>query len=193
MAFEKSLFERLKKLEFRESDRDEFYAGSYPLFLEFFHKRIAVRTISEEDAKIGIFLVYGWMAPAKLDVRKLRNFQLAKPGLLKALSGVLDESELVHIVNFVGGSLIATSKYLHLMNPEQFGIWDRRVALAGYGHRHHYQIKRPKTYLEYLVDLRYLKLPDELLQRIKSLMPESTEMRLKEFALFHLGIQEAGK
>ena len=56
MAFEIDLVERLHKLEFRDSERDKFYAGTYPLFLEFFRDRIAVDSVTESDAKIGAIL-----------------------------------------------------------------------------------------------------------------------------------------
>ena len=190
MAFEKDLIERLHKLEFSRSERDEFYLGSYPQFLEFFRDRIAVDSVTESDAKIGAILAYSWMGQGKLKIASLENFGSAVNALLKAKSEKIDVTELQNIVNFVSGSLVGTSKYLHFLNPQCFAIWDSRVAWAGYRLKYNYQVEKPKYYIQYLEDLAELELPEKLSNIITARMPQATQMRIKEFALFQLGLQE---
>lgn len=190
MAFEETLVNRLEDVNFREDVRDKLYLGSYSVFLEFFHNRIAIASFEDNDAKAGVFLVYSWMAQAVLSIDSLGNFGSAKSALLKAQSSDISIDEFRSVRDFVGGSLIATSKYLHLMNPDRYAIWDRRVAWAGYRFQYPYQYNKEQRYAQYLSDLRELVLPTHLRKRISEFLPNATEMRAKEFALFHLGIAE---
>jgi hypothetical protein len=171
MAFEKDLVDRLHKLVFRDSETDEFYAGTYPIFLEFFRDRIAVDSVTESDAKIGAILAYSWMGQGKLKIASLENFGSAVNALLKAKSEKIDVTELQNIVNFVSGSLVGTSKYLHFLNPQCFAIWDSRVAWAGYRLKYNYQVEKPKHYIQYLEDLAELELPEKLSNIIMARIP----------------------
>ena len=190
MAFEKTLLDRLLNVEISESAKDRFYAGSYNVFLEFFRNRIAIKAFEDNGAKIGVFLVYSWMARAVLEINSIQNLGPAKPAIMKACLGDISIGELNLIKDFVGGSLIATSKFLHFLNPENFAIWDSNVAFAAYRFKHRYQYNSNAKYLEYLSDLKTLKLPDDLRKRVLLFLPNSSEARVKEFALFHLGITE---
>ena len=129
------------------------------------------------------------MGRGKLKIASLEKFGTAVNTLSKARSEKIDVTELQNIVNFVSGSLVGTSKYLHFLNPKCFAMWDSNVAWAGYRHNQ-YQRNKPEAYLQYLEDLPSLKLPKDLAERIVDRMPKATEMRVKEFALFQLGIQE---
>lgn len=187
MAFETDLVERLQKFQFRDSEKDKFHLGTYPLFLEFFRDRIAVDSVTESDAKIGAILAYSWMGRGKPKIASLEKFGSAVNALSKARSEKINVSELQNIVNFVSGSLVGTSKFLHFLNPKCFAIWDSNVARAGYRRQNTTSLKR---YLEYLEDLTELRLPKAVSNKISILMPKATEMRIKEFALFQLGIKE---
>jgi hypothetical protein len=189
VAFEKDLIERLHKLEFSSSERDKFYEGTYPLFLEFFRDRIAVDAVTESDAKIGVILAYSWMGRGEVKISHLNSFQDAETALTKAKLGKISLNELKCITNFVSGSLVGTSKYLHFLNPKCFAMWDTNVAWASYRHNR-YQLNKPEAYLQYLEDLPSLKLPKDLAERTLDRMPKATEMRVKEFALFQLGLKE---
>lgn len=191
MAFEPSLQARLSNLEIRNTPNDVTYLATYPLFVDYFQKRIVVPDLAENDAKIAVTLVYAWMAPAKLNAHQWINFGAAKDALQElASSDELTLDQLEGIKSFVGGSLIATSKFLHLFDPCRFAIWDRRVAWAGYRYAHYHRYNRDDLYLIYLEDLRALELPSRASTLVSDTIGEATEMRRKEFALFHLGVQE---
>src|SRR5699024_5282001 len=129
MAFETTLPQRLSKLEIRDTTIDATYRDTYPLFIEYFQKRIAVPDLDENDARLAGVLVYTWMTPAKLNTAHWKNFSIAKDALQGlARSTDINVDQLQRIRSFVGNSLIATSKFLHLFDPVRFAIWDRRVA-----------------------------------------------------------------
>lgn len=191
MAFESSLQTRLNNLEIRDRPIDAMYRATYPLFLDYFQQRIAAPNLTENDAKIAVTLVYAWMTPAKLNTEHWSNFNIAKDALRELTAGmVLNPDQLKQIKSFVGGSLIATSKFLHLLDPNRFAIWDRRVAYAGYRYRYHSQYNRNDAYLTYLDDLKELALPPHVDRLVSNALNDASEVRKKEFALFHLGIQE---
>ncbi|KAB2771022.1 hypothetical protein F9L00_20475 [Brucella anthropi] len=191
MAFEPTLQTRLNSLVLRDTPSDAMYLTTYPLFADYFQKRIVVPDLAEDDAKIAVTLVYAWMAPAKLNTHHWINFGAAKDALQElASSDELTLDQLEDIKSFVGGSLIATSKFLHLFDPGRFAIWDRRVAWAGYRYAHYHQYNKDSLYLTYLEDLNGLTLPPPVYNLVSNALGEATEMRKKEFALFHLGIQE---
>ena len=173
-------------LNVRESSLDEWYLMSYRLFLEFFRKRIAVPDIQEHDAKIATTLVYSWMGRAKLNPVHWDNFARMKPALLRSRVEMTLE-QLSDIQSFIGGSLIATSKFLHFTEPSTYAFWDRHVARAAYGLK-----SQPrdvdKQYLAYLCDLKKLRISECIRSQVHSIVGEASELRVKEFALFHLGI-----
>jgi hypothetical protein len=158
--------------------------------LRYFRERLSTDCIAENDAKVGVFLVYTWMSPAQLDPSSLENFSRSRCAIINAQRKRLDEQKLADLKSFVGGSLIAASKFLHLLNPSLYAIWDRRVAWAGYRYQYPYQYNQTERYVEYLNDLDKLTLPVALANRISDELGEITALRAKEFALFHLGIFE---
>ena len=193
MAFEKTLEERLTAFYSNRSKTirkiDNFYSATYPLILDFFREKINRPDFAEVDAKLGVVLVYSWMAPAKLNVDYLKKYEPAKSAIEKIRSGEgINRAQLESMIAFVGGSLIATSKYLHFLCPARFAIWDRRVAGAAYRLNHHYQYNNLELYLTYLDDLKKWRwIPMNVQQNDPGL---ATDMRKKELALFELGISE---
>ncbi len=191
MPFDSTLPDRLSaQFPIRNTDRDRLYLSSYQTYLRYFRERLSTDRIAENDAKVGVFLVYTWMSPARLNPSSFENFNRARSAIIDAQKARLDEQRVEVLKSFVGGSLIATSKFLHLLNPGLYAIWDRRVAWAGYRYQHHYQYNQTEKYVEYLKDLDDITLPGALAHRISAQLGEITDLRAKEFALFHLGIFE---
>jgi hypothetical protein len=182
---------RLANLQIRNSDLDARYLGTYPLFLDFFKTRIAVEPLALSDAKIAIVLVYSWMGRAQFDPSCWDNFERASAALNRIRSQALDVQAIEAIKSFVGHSLIATSKFLHFFDPEQYAIWDSNVARAAYRYEYPYQYNRSDRYLDYLVDLRNLNVEEPILRQARDVLGDGVSaLRVREFVLFHLGISE---
>jgi hypothetical protein len=191
MPFHKTLRERLAQdFAIRRDEMDARYLATYDLFLKYFKDNIAVTNLSVGDAKIGVVLVYTWMQPTPLKPDCFKHFPLAKEMLLREKAGRLKVDDIQALKHFVGGSLIATSKFLHFLNPSRYAIWDTNVARAAYRYSWH-QCNRADRYLQYLDDINELTLDDALRSRIRDAIGSVSELRVKEFALFQLGIYEA--
>jgi hypothetical protein len=191
MPFEKTLGDRLLGLEIRNSEVDALYLQTYPLFLDFFAKRIAVEHLEPNDAKIAVVLVYSWMGRAWIEPACWKSFASASTALPRMRANAPDKQAIEAIKSFVGDSLIATSKFLHFLDPEKYAIWDRNVAWAAYRYEYPYQYNRIDRYLEYLIDLQELDIDERACQQVRGVLgTQVTPLRMKEFALFHLGISE---
>jgi hypothetical protein len=192
MPFDESLRKRLSSLRIRTLEIDARYLATYPLFLDFFRTRIAVKRVAPRDAKIAVVLVYSWMGQhARLDPVCWDGFERASSALQSVRRGEPDARAIEALRSFVGGSLVATSKFLHLLDPDTYAMWDQHVARAAYRYRHRYQYNRVDRYLEYLRDLRELEIGQRVRQRVRKVIgDDASPLRVKEFALFHLGISE---
>jgi hypothetical protein len=191
VPFHATLSNRLtREYPIRQVERDAHYAATYDLFLRFFKERIAIENLRADDAKVGVVLVYSWMAPAELKTESWKHFAAARRILQLDKARRLNAAEIDTLKAFVGGSLIATSKYLHFLNPRRYAIWDTNVARAAYRYSWQ-QCNRSERYLEYLDDMKHLTLPEALRQRVRTAIGTSSSMRCKEFALFHLGLAES--
>jgi hypothetical protein len=67
--------------------------------------------------------------------------------------------------------------------------WDRNVAWAAY-RRTQYWFNRTERYVDYLDDLKALKLESAVHERVRTFIPAAGILRTNEFALFHLGISD---
>lgn len=191
MPFEPTLEERLRGLVIRQADMDERYLAAYPVFRDFFENNLAITAPTANSAKVGVHLVYTWMGRSTLDPACLERAQAALALLPDARAGQLSTERLVALAEFVGGSIIATSKFLHFLNPEHFAIWDQHVARAAYGFSYHAQYANAARYQTYLADIREWTLPQDARGCVEEALPANvSELRKKEFALFHLGISE---
>jgi hypothetical protein len=192
MAFDKTLGERLsRQFTIRPDEMDARYLATYDLFLKYFRDNIAVPNLSVSDAQIGVVLVYTWMQPAALNTDCWQHFPMAKEVLMRDKVGRLNVDDIEVLKHFVGGSLIATSKFLHLVNPDRYAMWDTHVARAAYRYSWH-QCNHPDRYLQYLDDINELTLDDAVGKRVRDAIGSASELRMKEFALFQLGIAESG-
>jgi hypothetical protein len=188
--FDPTLQDRLATLHIRNSERDTRYLQTYRLFLNFFRNRIAVPNLLADDAKLGVVLVYTWMGRVQFNPACWDNFDRAKDALNRAAVAELSQREIEDIQSFVGDSLIATSKFLHFLDPEKYAIWDQNVAWAAYRYEHWYQYNRTDRYIGYLADLRDLPLDEPVNNQLYDVLGDVSSLRMKEFALFHLGISE---
>ncbi len=190
MSFDPTLQGRLlEDFPIRNIARDRRYLATYKLFLSFFRKRIAVTNLQPEDAKSAVVLIYTWMQPATLDPVCWKHFARAKRALVKDSEAQLSAEQIDEVKSFVGNSLIATSKFLHFFNPTRYAIWDRNVAWAAY-RRTRYWFNKTERYVDYLDDLKALKLERAVRERVRAFIPAASIVRTKEFALFHLGISD---
>jgi hypothetical protein len=149
-----------------------------------------VPNLNVSNAKIGVVLVYTWMQPAALNPDCWQHYHSAKEVLERDRVGLLDVDDIEALKHFVGGSLIATSKFLHLLNPDRYAMWDANVARAGYRYSWH-QSNRADRYLQYLDDISELRLDEALGKRVQDAIGSARELRRKEFALFQLGVAES--
>jgi hypothetical protein len=173
----------------RQAERDARYLATYKLFLRFFKERIAVSDLQADDAKAGVVFVYSWMAPAEFKPECWNHFALAKKVLKRDKDGPLSAVEVDALKSFVGGSLIATSKFLHFFNPNRYAIWDTNVARVAYRYSWK-ECNRSQRYIEYLNDIKQLELSAALRKRVHDVIGRCSAMRCKEFALFQLGVAE---
>lgn len=188
--FDPTLQDRLATFHIRHSERDTRYLQTYGLFLNFFRNKIAMPNPLADDAKLGVVLVYTWMGRAHFNPACWNNFDRAKDALNQAAVAELSPGEIEEVQSFVGDSLIATSKFLHFLDPEKYAIWDQNVAWAAYRYEHWYQYNRTDRYIGYLADLRGLTLDAPVSNQVHDVLGDVSSLRLKEFALFHLGISE---
>jgi hypothetical protein len=191
MPFRPTLYRRLTRaFPIRHDENDARCLATYSLFLKFFKERIAVENLRESDAKIGVVLVFSWMQSTPLKPECWKYFPQAKRILQQDKVARLKAAEIDVLKVFVGGSLMATSKFLHFFNPRRYAMWDTNVARAAYGYTWH-QCNQSERYVEYLDDIRQLELDDALHARVRNAIGRTGTLRCKEFALFQLGISES--
>jgi hypothetical protein len=191
VAFDADLAGRLAKLTvFSARLQDARYLKTYPLLISYFHERVAVASPRAEDVRIGVILVYSWMGRgwSNFDPACLEAFHDARQALGHCVRGQGKKDQFEAIKSFVGGSLIAASKFLHFLAPERYAIWDQHVARAAYGLNHWAQYNQIERYCAYLDDLTQLTLPSDLRSRIERSIGKTSDLRAKEFALFQLGL-----
>ena len=191
VAFDVDLADRLTKLKvFSNRLQDDRYLKTYPLLISYFQERVAVASPRTDDVRIAVILVYSWMGRgwSSFDPACLDEFTDARQALAHCVrcQGKKDQFEAIR--SFVGGSLIAASKFLHFLAPERYAIWDQHVARGAYGLNHWAQYNRMDRYCTYLDDLAQLTLPDALRSRIEQSIGRTSDLRVKEFALFQLGL-----
>lgn len=191
MTFHPTLSERLAKpFPIRHDDRINRYLASYDFYLNYFKSRVAVSDLQLDDAKIGTILVYSWLQSKELRPDCWKEFALAKRMLQRDRAARLNAHEIDALKSFVGSSLAATSIYLHLFNAGRYAIWDANIARTAYRYTWR-QSNRADVYLEYLDDIRDLKIESELREKLIGVMGSACTLRLKHFALLQLGLAES--
>jgi hypothetical protein len=130
------------------------YHNSYRA-LVMFAKQIEDSTSSDGLRNHGLLglacAVYGWM-PTILKTFDFERFGNAYPvAEIRGISSVSAGRSFLNGMNEIApinGSWVGTSKLLHMLRPDMFPIWDRRVAVR-FSLNHHYQVNSKRIYLEY--------------------------------------------
>lgn len=187
MAFVETLARRLGDIKLVPSKLDGYYLRSYPILREFFRTRIACPKVAELDLAMAIVAVHTWMDRHRPSPQSFDAIKKAKPTIRRAATGVLGVDGIEAITSLTGGSLVAASKFLHFLNPEAYAMWDSNVALAGYSLSKRREYLQASRYEAYLSDLRSLELPLHQRRAIGDILGNVSQLRVKEFALFHVG------
>jgi len=119
------LIERISRDEApMQIDQRSAYVRSYPEFLRYFRD---LEEIELHHLIIAANFIYGWM-PRTLRF-KTATFAEAVCILNWAKVGnLLTDADLRCLIALIDNSMVAVSKLLHFINPEQYAIWDSRVA-----------------------------------------------------------------
>jgi hypothetical protein len=141
------LFQRLRTGAARVPEqRDNPFTLAYFTFLDYFH---TLDQIAPEHVIIGANFTYGWM-PTML---RLRSTDIAPSAaaLNRAKAGErLTDTETQTLISLINNSIVGVSKLLHFVNPQQYAIWDSRVATFYAPHLAYDHFQRPSTYRAYL-------------------------------------------
>ena len=138
-----------------------------------------------------MLLIYTWMGGVQPKLGALDNYSSCYDDLADAKRGLtLNAAQIDRVKEYVSGSLIGASKFLHFANPEIYPIWDRRVAEAMYGLPHYYQHQKTENYIQYIDDLSNIDVPDALLKSLRTKLGAASKVRLLEFSLFNLHVSE---
>lgn len=170
-----------------------FYLGTYRQFRDVF-SRLTFTPEGKEESDFCVWLVASWMRLQQDDhwdnyERGLRKYEAALPSLCKVREGrsLTFPDDLDAIKDYVGGSMVAASKFLHFVEPERFAMWDRNVWRAISGEPKSAFRDCAKAYSCYLGWLSQFALPATLDEDLRQLLGDVTSLRRKEFALFCLG------
>jgi hypothetical protein len=125
MTMYEALIDRILRDEAQvQINRGSSYLRSYPEFLRYFRD---LPVIDEHHLIIAANFAYGWM-PTILHF-KSDGFAEAVALLNRVKTGeLLTDDELFCLNALINKSMVGVSKLLHFINPEQYAIWDRRVA-----------------------------------------------------------------
>ena len=172
---------------------DHYYLGTYKRLLRTFEEvTFAEGSSLESDA--CVWFVTSWMRLQKNQHWEnyqagLAYYERARPVLVKARSegAVTFPDDLKTVRAYLGGSMIAASKFLHFLRPDRFAMWDQNVAEAMFGNKRRDFLNSPKQYACYLGNLALLDLPDDVDRNVRRVLGDVTLIRRKEFVLFCLG------
>jgi hypothetical protein len=147
------------------------------------------------DEAIGaLHMVYAWM-PTMLRPtvghseqqrkRLLTTLNSAKEGKL------LDGAQLDWVKQFSNRSVVGASKLLHALNPDNYVIWDSRVAEVflwkGVTPATYSTVDR---YIEYLISMhQWVKVPEviakcDVLRKVNTALADAGDLRMIELVLF---------
>lgn len=127
------------------------YFLSYPYLISFFRDKLLTTEILVQ----GIHLVYGWM-PTTLELGFSKDVSAFEGKIRECLHAIenarktINEGDLKIISYITNNSLIGATKLLHFIYPETYPIWDTKVSNILTGEYWHYQVNKPKRYIEYL-------------------------------------------
>jgi hypothetical protein len=142
-----------------------------------------------------LHMVYGWM-PTML--RPIPHHSPAqRDELLRCLVAVRDgnflgSDDLTIVERFANGSIVGASKLLHVLNPENYVIWDSRVAKvflwSNVSRQTYCTVPRLQEYLQTIQRWARDQSVQERCQHLRDLNPlfvEATNLRMIELVLFN--------
>lgn len=180
-------------------DRDTFYRLTYPVYCKYFKAELKNGARRTECMERAVALVSTWMGRESGRVKTVSlnghaNVRAAIQALCVARPRESEfEQAFNEIQRFVGGSPVATSKFLHFLRPSRYPIWDSNVSKAyqvkaGITIGNAYKIKA-QQYEQYRLWLRRWN-PTRSAERMVSRYHKGarvSSVRRKELALFMLG------
>ena len=102
--------------------------------------------------------------------------------------GLADEDTLRKVVDLCNGSVIATSKFLHFLQPDAFAIWDSRVFAAIFEEKaHFYHLQNSRNFLAYVAWIRQVPIDSDTFDSVARYLDDNgniSVLRVKEFILF---------
>ena len=156
----------------------------YNEFIVFFEQK---KHLDFNDIVVATHMVYGWMPTMlRLDTSKidvvLRVLNRVKYGHFASLD------ELSFIRSMMNNSMVGPSKLLHLINPDNYAIWDSRIYRYIFGSINQNQIAKTDNYHEYLNVINTLTENDRFL-RIHDFVQQSmnvsySKLRTAEIVMF---------
>jgi hypothetical protein len=141
------LFDRLLRDErFVPEQSESPFTLTYFAFIAYFQE---LYEITSENVIIGANFTYGWM-PTMLRLKN-SNFEEAAEVLRQAkFREALTNRDMQVLIDLMNNSIVGVSKLLHFVNPEDYAIWDSRVAAYLDPDMSYYSFQRTATYREYL-------------------------------------------
>ncbi len=129
------------------------YIKSYPKMLR---AAEILRVSNDPERLYGIAAIaYSWMPtilknwPSDQVLNNLAKWAQDVSDTKSAAADVREGKIKFESLRSVNGTLVGTSKFLHLLAPDKFPIWDSVVA-RHWGLKHSYQYENPERYAEYL-------------------------------------------
>lgn len=179
----------------REGISRDSYAVIYKLLRDHFQ---CAQIVSWRVAVVNLHVVYGWMQT----IPKLSGIsvwsQSDRDGLCEVLNRAirgedLEIEELEQVKKFSNNSIIGASKLLHLFNPEQFPIWDTRVAevffeIPSISYSAVNDLKKYIVYKRILEEWKRIQdVRDkcEEIRRLANHLHQMSDLRALEIVLFH--------
>ena len=171
-------------------DKSDKYIVTYPVFIDFFRQMSAYR---KEDLLTGIAFVYSWM-PRILTVKSESLPLLAEycTQFKNQYTAAVESQLFEQALEANRGSIVATSKLLHFMFPEQFPIYDSHIYKYCWNKErsYHYQVNNLESYQEYRKMCLKLTTGEEIhiLQTMVNdrLGYEVSKLRALEFSMFQI-------
>jgi hypothetical protein len=132
-------------------DRSNSFVISYPHFIAYFNSK---EIISVSDFIIGAHFAYGWM-PTMLEIytdNPDRDLQNGVAILNRVKNGeIITDNDFNFLIRVVNNSLVGTTKLLHFISPQVYGIWDSRVYSYFYQEKaYNYRVNKIENYREFL-------------------------------------------
>ncbi|MBE7172693.1 MAG: hypothetical protein INR73_19095 [Williamsia sp.] len=130
-------------------DKADKYIVTYPVFIDFFRQTSAYTV---EDLLTGIAFVYSWM-PRILTIKSEALPKLSEycNQFKNQYQAEIETPLFAQAVEALEGSIVATSKLLHFIFPDQFPIYDSHIYKYCWDKEksYHYQVKNPLNYHSY--------------------------------------------